>query len=714
MPFQFLISSSGESIAAAHAYPQAARQSTGNAALAEGAGRISLDTLPACMLRQIVERLRSAAIVALCRTSRRIHAQLDRDVVAPIRLAERLTWIVSNSAFQRALGDIAQLPPPDRCSLLFRLPVNQLHPAIRMRANAARHALLPAAAPTPLPVDLDAASALAPAQSAGALNDRIRSAPLEEIAQWPVPAPLDIAPALGADTRVPALAGLAARVSRNTERWRELLEGLLVTAQRLRGRAGVASLAERAQLLTAVATALADPSRYVVRAACRASLWHRAFDDAQALPPAMRQPIWIPLAKSAACDFAAALEQDLPAEPRDTCWYRIIEVIRNQMPADQASEAMTAMLDRIDGLDEIISRPAPYIALMEAASRLPDTLAVLVMTRVVEQAFRMNAAEPYEQIWEAVFEACRALEPALHQRVLAVLGQRLPDSEDRTARWLALSERVAALPCVLRREPLLALVDAEVSMDVPASVAVPRLMGFLGELHLEDRAALLSAMIQVYDDDPRHWPDMVNATADLPLRMRLAPFTAIAHKLLATPKPLPDGPSQDTGHRAPGAPGDVSLAAWPTSEREARRQFTELLGMLTWADRGFLMMVMAHYASVHRFTWLIEEGLCLPRSGRYEVRLFTTLAERATRLTDPHDAAQILPALATAVRTLRPDQCASALYWLHDACERAGMIHISAPAWAHFHASLPAEDAPPPAADGNRRKRKAPDQPADA
>ncbi|MGK9841521.1 hypothetical protein O6161_24965, partial [Salmonella enterica subsp. enterica] len=98
---------------------------------------------------------------------------------------------------------------------------------------------------------------------------------------------------------------------------------------------------------------------------------------------------------------------------------------------------------------------------------------------------------------------------------------------------------------------------------------------------------------------------------------------------------------------------------------------------------------MAPYASVHRFTWLIDEGLYLPRSGRHEVRLFTTLAERATRLTEPRDAAQILPALATAIRTLQPDQCASALYWLHDACQRADMIHLFAPVWAHFHASLP-------------------------
>lgn len=41
------------------------------------------------------------------------------------------------------------------------------------------------------------------------------------------------------------------------------------------------------------------------------------------------------------------------------------------------------------------------------------------------------------------------------------------------------------------------------------------------------------------------------------------------------------------------------------------------------------------------------------------------------------------------------------------------MIHLFAPVWAHFHASLPVEDEPP-AANGNRLKRKARDRPADA
>ncbi|WP_064576182.1 hypothetical protein [Cupriavidus gilardii] len=699
MPFQFLISSSGEAIAAAHANPEPAQHATGNGALAQGAGRIALDTLPECMLRQIVERLRGAAIVALSRTSRRMHGQLDRDFVAPVRLRERLKWIVSNSAFQRALGDIAQLAPADRCSLLNRMPVEQLHPAIQMRADMARFALLHTDAPGP---------------TARAPHGGTHRAPLVDIAQRPVPALLDIALALDADARVPALTGLAARASRNKERWRDLLEGMLAAAHERKGRAGVASLAEPVQLLTAVAEALADPSRYVVRMACRASLWHRVFDEARALPPAARPPIWLALAASAACDFAAALEQDMPAEPRDTCWYRIIGAIGSQMPADQANEALVAMLDRIDGLDEITSRPAPYIALMEAASRLPDALAVLVMNRVVEQAFRMNSVAVYERIWEAVFGASRGLEPALQQQVLVALGQRLPDADGRLQRWFALSDRVAALPRALRREPLLALVDAELSTDVPAGFAVPRLMGLLEELDLDDRPTLLSGLLQVYDDDPRHWSDMVNAAVDLPRRMRRDPFAAIAHKLLVTREPLPDTPPpQRADDTAAAAPGDVSIAAWPVSERQARRQFTELLGMLTWADRGFVLMAMAPYASVHRFTWLIDEGLYLPRSGRHEVRLFTTLAERATRLTEPRDAAQILPALATAIRTLQPDQCASALYWLHDACQKADMIHLFAPVWAHFHASLPVEDEPP-AADGNRLKRKARDRPADA
>ncbi len=694
MPFQFLVSPSGQSIAAARAHLEPVQHPTANANLANRTGELSLHTLPDCMLRQVVQRLGDGAMVALSRTSKRMHVKLDRDFVAPIRLAERLTWVVSNSGFQRALREIAKLPPALRRSLLHRMPLDQLHPAMFDRAFAARLPLLPAASSAPLP------------------GDGKRTTSLDDIAQRSVPTSLEIAQALDADARVPALTDLSNRLSRNQQRWRDLLEGLLASVHKLREAADRQTLPARAQLLTAVATALADSSRYVVLAACRSPLWHRAFDEARALPPALRQPIWLELAKSAAYDFDAALEQAQPAEPRESCWYRMIEAVRDHMPVAEAGEAMIAMLDSVDELDDVTSNPAPYIALMQAASWLPDTLAVLVIKRVVEQAYRMGSAENYEPIWHAVFEASRELEAALQQQVLVVLGQRLPDGDGRLDRWFALGDRAAALPLALRREPLLAMIDAELAVDVPARLAVPRMMAFVRELDHADRAALLSALIQVYDDDPRHWPDMVNAAVDLPLRMRSGPFTAIAHRLLVVPKPLPGGrPLPGTGDTAPAAPGDVSLCRWPRDEDEARRLFTELLGMLTWADRGFLLLAIAPYACVERLPWLIDEGLRLPPSGRYEVRLFTKLAERAARPLEPEDAERILPALATAVRALPPDQCASALYWLRDACLRADMPHVFAPAWAHFSASMPAEDALLPMADGNRLKRKVPERP---
>lgn len=709
MPFQFLVSPSGQPIAAARAHFEPVQHPTANANLANRTGQLSLHTLPDCMLRQVVQRLGGGAMVALSRTSKRMHVQLDRDFVAPIRLAERLTWVVSNSGFQRALREIAQLPPALRRSLLHQMPLDQLHPAMFDRAFAARLALLPAASTAPWPGEPGAVPTLPPVPCAGAQNDGKRTTSLDDIAQRPV---LDIAQALDADARVPTLTDLANRVCRNQQRWCDLLEGLLATVHRLRRAADGQSVPARAQLLTAVATALADSSRYVVLAACRSPLWHRAFDEARALPPALRQPIWLELAKSAAYDFDAALEQAMPAEAGESCWYRMIEAVRDHMPVAQASEALLAMLESVDGLDDVTSNPAPYIALLQAASRLPDTQAVPVIKRVVEQAYRMGSAENYEPIWQAVFEASRELETALQQQVLVVLGQRLPDCDGRLDRWFALSDRVAALPLALRREPLLAMIDAELTVDVPARLAVPRMMAFVRELDHADRAALLSALIQVYDDDPRHWPDMVNAAVDLPLRMRSGPFTAIAHRLLVVRKPLPGGRApQGSSDTAPAAPGDVSLCTWPTSEDEARRQFTELLGMLTWADRGFVMLAIAPYASVQRLPWLIDEGLRLPPSGRYEVRLFTKLAERATRPLEPEDAQRILPALATAVRALPPDQCASALYWLRDACLRADMPHVFAPTWAHFSALLPAEDARLQLADGNRLKRKAPERP---
>lgn len=713
MPFQFLISSTGDSIAAARVPFASARHPTGGAASTDRAGRIWLDTLPECILPQIVERLQEGAIVSLSRTSRRMHAQLDRDFVAPIRLAERLTWLVSNSAFQRALGDIAQLSSAHRrCALLMRMSVDQLHPAIRERAEAARRALLPVDAAMPQPGSRWTVLNRPPGPYAGALDDRIGLAPRDETTQGMAPAGLfGVASSLEAQARDRALTDPIRQVFGDRVGWRDLLEGMLTLARKLRPQTDPAALSQRAALLTSVAKGLAGLSRHDMRAVCRSPFWTLAFDEASALPPAMQPPIWAELAKSAAYDFAAALERYMPAESRETRWYRLIGVACKHMPAAQASEALLAMLDTVDELAEVTSTPAPYIALMDAASRLPDTLAVAVVTRGLEQASRMDSTENYVQIWEAVFGASLELDAALQQQVLVVLGKRLPGSDGRTERWLLLSDRVAALPRALWCEPLLALIDLELSMDVGAEVAVPRMLAFAGELDIGDRAELLSALIQVYDDDPCHWPDMVNAAVDLPLRMRRKPLAAIAHKLLV-PRMSPAGEQrQSTEDTQAGAPGEVWLAAWPASEREARCQFTELLGMLTWADRGFVMLNIAPFAAVSRFTWLIEEGLRLPRSGRWEVRLFTTLAERATRLTDPQDAARILPALADAVRTLRPDQCASALYWLRDACERANMLDVCAPALEHFRALLPAEDAP--AHGAKRLKRKASDRHAD-
>lgn len=715
MPFRFVISPCGRSVAALRSHDASAGRAVRGNPLPGNVGRLTLDTLPYCVLAQIVERLPDATTVALHRTSKRLRDALEREFVAPIRLAERLQWIVSNTAFQQALRDIAQLAPAHRSRFRALMQIHPLHPAIKGRACAALLVQYPPAQPTVIPTGLEAILALAPADRADRLMAWIRTAPRQEIDRPTMPAWLDIAITLPETARAAVLAALAARMAeKDAGQWRELLDTLLAAARNVGPQAGPASVAGRAQLLMAVATALAEPFTHPGTMAYRSVLWHDTLREAWTLPPPMRQQVWKALAKGVAHEFTAAAS-GVAVEPRDACWHQMLGIARNHMSADQASDVMIAMLKAVDEQDELVSSMPAFIALIDTASRLPDTLAAPILGRVVEQAFRAESAtDDFLQIWDAVFEASSDVEPVVQHRVLAALGLQLAGAPDPAGRWLALCERVAALPVALRREPLLSIISVELSPMVPAPIAVPRLMALLGELDSGDRAAILSAMIQVYYDDAVHWRDMVVAAVDLPLRDRREPLACIADHLVRIREPLLEEPwHMATPGPASAAPGDVSLAASPASEQEARRQFNDLLGMLSWADRGYVLFAVAPHAATHRFTWLIEEGLRLPRSGRYEVMLFTTLAERATKLTRAEDAALILPALTAAVCTLKPDQCASALYWLCDACAKANMPAILEPARARFGTLLPIEDRRQPADGGHGLKRKATNQQVD-
>lgn len=697
MPFDFVISSSGAAIAAASRHP--APPASDGVAVPPEAGRIRLDTLPQCVLVQVAARLDAGATVALCRASKRLHAALERDFAAPIRLAERLPWIVANGALQRWLRDAQQIAPAQ----LHRLPVmaqlQHLHPELRQRALGAMLSKLSITPPGQRADSFDAVLALARAGRVGPLTDWIRSAPggefrLRGMADW-----LELAMTLSAGGCTATLDALAIRLSReNVGQWRGLLDAMQARARTVRGSD------QRAALLTALARALARPFVDIGGMPWRAGLWHGTLHECGSLPPAMRPPIWLELAKGAAYELCAAADGDVAAEPADTCWRGILDVIAHQMAPAQRSEAMAAMLDAVDGHDELVDDVAPLIALMAAASRLlPDPLAVPVLTRAVEQAHRIGSSEVFRSIWIAVFDASQGLEPALQQRVLAALGRRLGYADGMVERWLALTERVAALPPALRCRPLLDVLHSEMNPELPAAITVPRLMTLLGGLDDDDRPTLLAAMMHVYNDDLPSWRAMVHAAVALPLRRRLGPFIAIAQKL-ATGCALPEA-----GTPLAARPQEVSFATWPTAEPQARRQFTELLGMLTWADRGAVLLSLAPCAHFDRMVWLVEEGMQLPRSGRHEVRLLTTLAERATRLTDIRDAVRILPALAGAICTLQPDQCASAAYWLADACVKHNLTGLFDPVRERFAGVLPSEDSRPSPMARDVLKRKAPD-----
>ncbi|NSX04219.1 hypothetical protein [Cupriavidus gilardii] len=695
MPLEFVISSSGAAIAAASRHP--APPASDGIAMPPEAGRIRLDTLPKCVLAQVAGRLDAGATVALCRASKRLHAALERDFAAPIRLAERLPWIVANGAFQRWLRDAQQIAPAQ----LHRLPVmaqlQHLHPDLRQRALGAMLSTLSTTPPAQRADSFDTVLALARANRVGPLTDWIRSAPggefrLRGTAEW-----VELALTLPACGCTAMLDALAIRLSReNVGQWRDLLDAMLARARTMRGPD------QRAALLTALARALARPFVDIGGMPWRAALWHEALHQCGSLPSAMRLPIWVELAKGAAHELSAAADGDVAAQPADTCWHSIIEVIARQMTPAQASEAMVAMVEAVDGHAELADDVGPLIALMAAASRLPDPLAVPVLTRVIEQAHRNASSEVFRSIWIAVFDASHALEPVLQQKVLGALGQRLGYADGMVDRWLALTERVAALPTALRFRPLLDVLHSEMNPELPAAITVPRLMTLLDGFDDDDRPTMLAAMMHVYNDDLPSWRAMVHAAVQLPLRQRLGPFLAIAQNL-ATGCALPE-----VGTPLAARPYEVSFATWPTAEPQARRQFTELLGMLTWADRGALLLSLAPCAHFDRMIWLIEEGMQLPRSGRHEVRLLTTLAERANRLTDINDAVRILPALARAICTLPPDQCASAVYWLADACAKHNLRGLFDPVRDRFDRVLPSEDSRPGPLARGALKRKAP------
>ena len=234
-----------------------------------------------------------------------------------------------------------------------------------------------------------------------------------------------------------------------------------------------------------------------------------------------------------------------------------------------------------------------------------------------------------------------------------------------------------------------------------AGTVVPRLMALCNDLGDKDRAGLLVWMIGAFFHDG-HWRRvLINTAASLAAPHRYAPLRTIAMDLLAWAEGAPHK-QRNADVRIAVSPDDYAIASLPTSWGALTDQLSQILTMLPLRQRGDLLLDLERAAkNAVCKAWILEKAKGLPPTRRHEVKIITRIAEYAATNCPAEHAPMLLPLVAEAVATLDDDHCASALYWLIDACTKFGLPECVDMAGTIDR--LPEPDRPTPNA-GHKRK----------
>lgn len=502
------------------------------------------------------------------------------------------------------------------------------------------------------------------------------------------------------------------------QKWRESVDAALRMARDLRQSPLKQSRDEAAALLAAISAAIG------IHCGCERTTPHglALFDeimrDMPSLDLATRKAIMVELA-----EFVGTEMDDDNEPPR---WRQLMDLALGALPAKDAADVLAALLESWTDFDFTDRSQPLFRAVLTAVQRLPDAVATPVLSRLLHVAHSMEDT-PSEHMWHALLQAASDTDVTLQASLLTTLGDLIPwYVEDKAPYWIQLADRVAALPPALRRAPLQSLVNAREDTEMPIESAVARLVPMVEELDSPDRAALLSAMLsQRLGQHAASRRMIMNAVGRLPDPYRYQPFLTAASDLLAWADRGPTlngggapwgGPASADASSVVPAPGDFRFSISPSSQGAALEQFHDLLTMLPLRQRGELLTALAsdrtrpaQHSLVPQLSWILKEAGLLPGTDRYEVKIYTDIARYAATSCPAVALPMLLRDLVPAVASLSPDQCASAVRWLHEACLKAGMPEQFEPVKAAFEGKMPQEDRIESMADGHRKRKADPE-----
>ncbi|TWG84109.1 hypothetical protein L602_002900000480 [Cupriavidus gilardii J11] len=717
---------------------------------------IQLDTLPCEILLRIAAWLDGPSVRCLAETSRQIHACLDHDMLAAMRLADRIRWVVTASGFADMAREILERPAAQRAALTLKLAERRahLHPSLLAGAQRALGTLVPNDDGERLSqalhrvrwrqsqrIDERFPEALPALEHVLQLPDQDRG---RVLAQW-----IAVADKEGVAQRSPAQwqaivsalpEAAGARVlcklvkhasTSDPHAWEQIAGNAIDAARNLTPPGNPA----RMRILRAIAKATGridyfQPDGVGTEGRSRRAIWEAVLDLVQTLAPPHQRTLLTGLATYPSWELSRTGNVTVQTHGTNVpAWRKLPQeaaaVLRD---TDAIADVLAAMAKDPDRwVSNALPARIPMLThLMATARQLPDPQCSHVLAMVLHRpgAIVERKDARYATLWNAIFIASAQTDADCQAPLLAKLADTLDharhhgsgaDGHDPTlpSRWLALLDRTMALPESLRLAPARALVHA--CEHVPRSVGChQKLLRLALSLPGEaDRAELLAAMVDRQETmQPRDWRDTVNQIGQLSGAVREAPVRALVRRLAIRYEAVfmddETGPADVPAARQT----DLPLAAWPRNHDDALRQASAALQWLP------LRVVAAELAGVFSLgewdswfqedmTWLLQEARRLPPNGRHEISIVTAICAAMEELCDEEDKDDVyefLPDVWNAVLALPAHSRGSALAWLADVVERLDIDDPWMDRIREQRQALPEADRPAP----NTLKRKEP------
>ncbi|XQU70676.1 hypothetical protein OJJOAM_003465 [Cupriavidus sp. H18C1] len=665
---------------------------------------LRLDAMPVEILVHVARYLRPSDAFALSQSCHGMTAALDRDILAPLRLAERIRWISGVSAFEAAIRGVLAAPADQRAALFRMLEqrVRHLYPGLDKRAQTllAPHLALPAWRADAVAVALDGART---AQA------RQQETAVPALHDWP-----SLIEACPSQDRASLLATLADNIPDDVGHRDYLVaQNILISALRSAGELDGSLPADHAEALATLATRLALGGPDWTPAAF-GEYWDAIWALACRLPLPAQPKVLCALTESVHHDPATRHGHAVELAPR---WRRFIDHVGVNFESEDAVGILVGLAEHDCDEPQRDIHVGIIHALLRAAAALPDPCAAQLLAAIVR--CRPNDEPIVATLWDTTFAASEPVAgahaaPPYEELAWAIEDLPVPI---QNARWDALCQRIGTLPKgEVAVGALRILARFEPARRSPARRAA--LAGIAASLEPARRAELWIAMMVSRGITAPIWHAMVMELCELPLHVRLEPARRLGDMLFH----FAAGDGVFAPDHGPADAGRVLAATMPRTPSDALARLSDILALLPLGHRSAVLLDFTLTTRrpggaqplpgpwhLGRALWLLQEAMRLGPLHRHAIGIVTNVAMLATRYcAAEQEARSIVPPLQRAVLALPAEARATAFYCVITLITRANYDVARKRAWAGHVAALPPMDRP----DGAPVSRKRKDLPA--